>query len=237
MNQAKLYLIPSLIAECEPLEVLPLSIRKIIESTSFYVVENEKSARHFVKKAHPAINQGTLHISLLNKFTNSNELMPMLQPCLQGQNVGLISEAGCPGVADPGAELVALAHQQGIQVVPLVGPSAILLALMASGMNGQNFAFVGYLPIDKGEKKKRLKDLERLSQQNGQTQIFIETPYRNHKLFQELLSVLAPATKICVASNITGDNEFILTQTVAKWRNTLPDLGKEPAIFLIDARL
>ena len=159
----------------------------------------------------------------------------MIKPCLEGKNIGLMSEAGCPGVADPGAVIVKLAHEKGIQVIPMVGPSSILLAIMASGMNGQSFAFNGYLPIEKGEKKTALKNLEKLSMDKNQSQIFIETPYRNNQLLGDLLQSCKPTTRICIAKNITAPDETIVTKTVQDWAKKIPELHKIPVIFLIQA--
>lgn len=233
VTRGKLYLIPTTLGETEPLEVLPISIKQAIETITYYIVENEKSARHFIKKILPRKSQAELHIEQLNKFTEPDRIPAFLDPCLNGQNVGVLSEAGCPGVADPGAEVVRLAHEKGIQVVPLVGPSSILLALMASGLNGQNFAFNGYLPIEASERKKSLKMLERLSREKNQTQLFIETPYRNDKLFQDITKYLSPDTLLCLAVDITLPTEFIRTMTIQEWRNGSPDLHKRPTIFLI----
>lgn len=229
----KLYLIPTTLGETEPLEVLPISIKQAIETIDHYIVENEKSARQFIKKILPRKSQPDLHIEQLNKFTEPDIIPSFLDPCLNGHNIGVLSEAGCPGVADPGADVVRLAHEKGIQVVPLVGPSSILLALMASGLNGQNFAFNGYLPIEASERKRSLKMLERLSKEKNQTQLFIETPYRNDKLFQDVTRHLAPDTRFCLAVDITLPTESIRTQTIGEWRNESPDLHKRPAIFLI----
>ena len=170
----KLYLIPTTLGETEPLEVMPLSVKKVVEQIDYYIVENEKSARRFIKKISPKKQQSSLHIMLLDKYAEDIETSKYLDICQQGINVGLLSEAGVPAVADPGATIVKLAHQKNIQVVPLVGPSSILMAMMSSGMNGQNFAFNGYLPIDKGDRKRAVKDLEKLSQDKNQSQIFID---------------------------------------------------------------
>jgi len=231
--QGKLYLIPTRLGDSPPLEVLPISIKKVIELLDYYIVENEKTARKFIKKSSPRKPQQKLNLYTLNKYTKPEEIINYLNPCLEGINVGLLSEAGCPGVADPGAEIVKLAHQQGIRVIPLVGPSSILLALMASGMNGQNFAFNGYLPIEGKEKKQALKLLERRSFETGQSQIFIETPYRNNKILEEMLSTLNPNTRICVACDLTLPTEFIKTQTVDNWKKIKIDLHKRPSIFII----
>ena len=234
-NIGKLYLIPTTLGDNEPLEVLPISIKRIIEHIDHYIVENEKTARHFIKKISSKKSQPSLHINLLNKFTEPEILPSFLDPCFEGYNVGILSEAGCPGIADPGADIVRIAHQKGIQVVPLVGPSSILLALMASGLNGQSFAFNGYLPIEAGERKKSIKKFEKLSRDFDQSQIFIETPYRNDKLLAELIKTLAPQTMVCIACDITLPTEFIATKQVADWQRASVDLHKRPTIFIIHA--
>lgn len=233
--KGKLYLIPTTLGENEPLEVLPISIKRTIEQLDHYIVENEKTARRFIKKISPRKSQPNLEIEVLNKYTEPSELPGFLTPCLQGINVGILSEAGCPGIADPGAEVVKIAHQKNIQVVPLVGPSSILMALMASGMNGQNFAFNGYLPIDNAERKKAIKSYEKRSVDVNQSQLFIETPYRNEKLFHELLKTLANHTWLCIACDITLPTEYIATHTIADWKRIKVDLNKRPAIFIIQA--
>ena len=196
--KGKLYLIPVTMGECEPMDVLAQTIPRAIELIQNYIVENEKTARKFIKSVVPNKVQADLILSTLNKHTEIVEHNKMIQPCLDGINVGLMSEAGCPGVADPGAVIVKLAHEKGIQVVPLVGPSSILMAMMASGMNGQSFAFNGYLPIDKSDKKVALKNFEKVSQDKNQSQLFIETPYRNNKLVEDLLQTLQPNTHLCI---------------------------------------
>lgn len=229
----KLYLIPTTLGETEPLNVLPLTVKKTIEQIDTYIVENEKTARRFIKKINSSKSQGNLQLYPLNKFTDESDLPSYLEPCLRGINVGLISEAGCPGVADPGAAVVKLAHQQNIKVVPLVGPSAILLAIMSSGLNGQNFAFNGYLPIDKGERKQEIKRLERLSFEQNQSQLFIETPYRNNKMLEDLCNTLGGSTDICVACDITLSTEYIKTMPVNAWKKIKVDLHKRPTLFII----
>jgi len=227
------YLIPTPLGATNPLEVLPISVKKIIEETDSYIVENEKSARRFIKSICPAKPQPKLQLFLLNKFTDSIELPKFLEPCSQGQNVGILSEAGCPGIADPGAEVVKLAHQKGIRVIPLVGPSSILLGMMSSGMNGQSFAFNGYLPIDKSERKKEIKRLEKVSFDQKQSQSFIETPYRNNAILEDLLQALSPETQLCIACDITLPSEFIVTKRIADWKKTKVDLHKRPTLFII----
>lgn len=234
-GNGKLYLIPSALGDNEPFEVLPISIKQIIESIDHYVVENEKTARRFIKKISPRKSQANLHFEILNKYTEPEAIPTFLAPCIEGHDVGVLSEAGCPGVADPGAYVVRIAHEKGIQVVPLVGPSSILLAIMASGLNGQNFAFNGYLPIDNPDRKKSIKKLEKLSAESQQSQLFIETPYRNDKLLGELLKTLANATLLCIASDITLESEFIKTKTVSNWKNSFPNLHKRPTIFIVQA--
>ena len=233
VSSGKLFLIPTTLGDNAPLEVLPISVKKVIEQTNVFIVENEKTARRFIKKISSGKSQSALQIFHLNKFTNAIELPEFLEPCLKGINVGLLSEAGCPGVADPGADIVKLAHEKEIKVVPLVGPSSILMAMMSSGLNGQNFAFNGYLPIDKGERKKEIKRLEKLSFDKNQSQLFIETPYRNNKLLEDLLATLQPNTKICVACDISLPTEFIKTRSTSDWKKNIVDLHKRPTIFII----
>ena len=229
----KLYLIPTTLGTSNPEEVLPASIKGIIENIDHYIVENEKTARRSIKQVDQDKNQSSLKLSLLNKFTDPSELSSYLNPCKEGIHVGLLSEAGCPGVADPGAEIVKIAHQIGIQVVPLVGPSSILLAMMGSGMNGQSFTFNGYLPIDKKERKQELKTLERISAERNQAQLFIETPYRNNNLLEDIKQTLNPVTRLCIACDLTLPSEFILTRSIMEWDKTKVDLHKRPTIFII----
>lgn len=232
-NKGKLYLIPTRLGVNPTLEVLPISIKKVIENLDNYIVENEKTARRFIKRITPNKSQPSLKLQVLNKYTTEAEKDTFLNPCLEGISIGLLSEAGCPAVADPGADIVSLAHQMNIRVVPLVGPSSILLALMGSGMNGQSFTFNGYLPIDKSERKSKIKALERLSFEHNSAQIFIETPYRNMKMLEELVNALHPETRLCVACDLTLPTEFIKTQTANSWKENKEDLHKRPAIFII----
>ncbi len=232
-NAGILYLIPTTLGDNEPLEVLPMSVKKIIEQVDHYIVENEKSARRFIKKISPRKSQPSLHIKILDKYTDDLELQHYLDDCSKGHNVGLLSEAGVPAVADPGATIVKLAHQKGIKVRPLVGPSSIVMAMMSSGLNGQNFAFNGYLPIDKAERKRSIKQLEKLSSDKDQSQLFIETPYRNEKLFEDLKQTLLAGTQLCIAVDITLSTEYIRTMSVEEWKRVKIDLHKRPAIFII----
>jgi 16S rRNA (cytidine1402-2'-O)-methyltransferase len=234
----KLYLIPITLSKPGettdvPEDVLHQTIKRTIDFIDHYIVENEKNARKIIKSIYPEKKQPDLKISVLNKHTEIAEHNEFIKPLLNGKNIGLMSESGCPGIADPGAVIVKLAHEKGIQVVPLVGPSSILLALMASGMNGQSFAFNGYLPIDKNDKKQALKNFERVSQDKNQSQLFIETPYRNNRLMEDLLQILQPSTYLCVACDITLPTEYIKTKTVNEWKKEKADLHNRPCIFII----
>lgn len=229
----KLYLIPTTLGDSDPLDVLPQTIKRSIDFIDHYIVENEKTARKSIKGVHPEKKQSELNLYVLNKHTETKEHLDFIKHLLEGKNMGLMSEAGCPGVADPGAVIVKLAHEKGIQVIPLVGPSSILLAMMASGMNGQSFTFNGYLPIEKGEKKTALKNLEKLSQDKNQSQIFIETPYRNNKMLEDILQALTPATHLCIATDITLPTEYIKTLRASEWKNVKVDLHNRPTIFII----
>jgi len=233
MNTAKVYLIPSLLGESEHSRVLPLYNLDVIKSLTTFVVENEKSARKFIKQVCPEKVQSELDIYILNKDTEPEEIFELMKLLDKGISLGIISEAGLPAVADPGAQLVNIAQSKRIQVVPLVGPSSIMLALMASGMNGQNFAFHGYLPIDKTERKKRLSYLENESSKTGIAQIFMETPYRNNQMVEDLTNILKSDTKICVACHITLEDEDIRTLTAKEWSTEKYDFHKRPAIFVM----
>jgi 16S rRNA (cytidine1402-2'-O)-methyltransferase len=232
--KGRLYLFPATLGESPIGESLPSHHLLYLKATKYYIVEELRSARRFLRKADPGIVIDDLSFSLLNEHTAAGDLIQLLGPLNRGEDVILLSEAGLPCVADPGAQLVALAHEAGIRVIPLVGPSSIYLALMASGMNGQNFAFHGYLPVDKRERSSRIRQLESDAWQKDQTQIFIETPYRNRQMLDTLLQVCRPDTRICIAANLTQPGEWIRSQRVEKWKKeTLPDLNKKPAVFLI----
>ena len=228
-----LYLIPTRLGDNAPLEVLPISVKKVIESIDDYIVENEKTARRFIKKISSGKSQASLTIHILNKYTKPDEFQSFLEACKSGKSIGLLSEAGCPGIVDPGADIVKIAHENNIRVIPLVGPSSILLALMSSGMNGQSFTFNGYLPIDKAERKTKLKQLELISVEQNQSQIFIETPYRNNKMVEDICAILQNQTRLCIACDITLPTEYIKTKTVEEWKHITVDLHKRPAIFII----
>ncbi len=231
--QPSLYLIPVTLGETTVEQVLPAYNKEIILRIKYYIVENIRSARRFLKRVDSTINIDELTFFELNKHTDHTQLESYLAPIEKGFSVGIISEAGCPAIADPGSDIVAIAQRRDYKVVPLVGPSSILLSLMASGFNGQSFAFQGYLPVDSADRVKKLKQLEHFIYHDHQTQIFIETPYRNQKLAEDILKHCNPATKFCIAMNITCDNEYIKTLTVKQWAKQLPDMGKQLCIFLL----
>jgi len=234
MSTGKLYLIPAPIGEGAIETVIPQGTLDVLRSLQFFVVEELRTARRYLSKAKIANPIDTLTFFELNEHTAPETIAPFLQPALDGHDIGLLSEAGAPAVADPGAALVRLAHNKGIEVVPLVGPSSLLLALMASGLNGQSFAFAGYLPVKPHERQQRIKQLERRSAAEQQTQLFIETPYRNLSLLEELLKTAAPATLLCIAANLTQPDAFIRTASIAQWKaQPLPDIHKKPCIFLL----
>lgn len=232
MQKGTLYLIPVPLAEEVAHKTFTPYLVDTINQIDTYIVENSKTARRFLKEAGLKTPQKDLIVHDYGKH-NRTDLGQFFVELAAGKDVGLMSEAGCPGIADPGADIVAEAHKRGIKVVPLVGPSSILLALMASGFNGQSFAFWGYLPIDKEQRTKRIKDLDLSASRYKQTQIFIETPFRNNQLFEEVLKSCKPNTQVCVASNLTAENEFIKTQSVYNWRKEEIDLHKQPTIFLL----
>ena len=237
MRQEKLYLIPVPLGPSDISQVLPTTVIETSKRLSCFVAENAKSARAFLKQLPSQHALQEIAIRELNEHTAAAELESLLTPLLNGQDVGLISEAGCPAVADPGAALVALAHARDIEVVPFVGPSSILLALMASGLSGQNFAFHGYLPAKTELRKARIVELERDSRRNSsRTQIFIETPYRNQQMLDSLLAGCAPETRLCLAADLTLDSQQITTRTIQKWRTSPPiAIDRRPTVFLLQA--
>jgi 16S rRNA (cytidine1402-2'-O)-methyltransferase len=230
----KLYLIPVPLSEGAADRVLPQYNIALLREISYFVVENLRSARRFLKLCDKSINIDELHFVELNEHTPIAEVAEMLAPMQQGHSIGVISEAGCPAVADPGADLVAVAQTRGYEVVPLVGPSSILMSLMGSGFNGQSFAFNGYLPIEASKRTARLKEFERRIRTEQQTQIFIETPYRNNKLIAELAKAMPGDIKLCVASDITGERQKITTLPLREWKNRTYDYNKIPTIFLLN---
>lgn len=233
MIESALYLIPVPLSEGAVENVLPASNLALVGEIKHFVVENVRSARRFLKKCDRSINIDELTFYELNRHTDPNAIADYLQPLERGEAMGVISEAGCPAIADPGADVVAIAQRKGLKVRPLVGPSSILMGLMGSGFNGQSFAFLGYLPIDQGERARKFKEMERLIRNDNQTQIFIETPYRNNKLMAEMCKQLPGNLALCVATDITGVGEKIVTKTVREWAHTKYDFDKVPTIFLL----
>jgi 16S rRNA (cytidine1402-2'-O)-methyltransferase len=229
-----LYLIPTTLGESDTTRVIPSDVSEIVRGITYFIVENIRTARRYLRKLDPQFNIDELQFFELNQHTDSRIVKEYLNPIALGFNVGIISEAGCPGIADPGAEVVKFAHQLQIRVIPLVGPSSILLSLMASGMNGQNFAFIGYIPVKPTERVKAIKEIEKRSLIENQTQIFIEAPYRNTPLIKDLIAALNDQTRLCIACDLTLETEYIRTQSIAQWKKGIPDINKRPAIFLID---
>ena len=231
--ESALYLLPVTLGDTPVDSVLPAYNNEVITDRRHFIVEDVRSARRFLKKVDREADIDSMTFYPLNKHTSPNDISGYLQPLLEGHPMGVISEAGCPAVADPGADVVAIAQQKNLKVVPLVGPSSIILSVMASGFNGQSFAFNGYLPIEPGERAKKLKQLEQRVYAEHQTQLFIETPYRNNKMLEDILHNCRPQTKLCIAANITCEGQFIRTKTVKNWQGNLPDLTKIPCIFLL----
>lgn len=235
MANGTLYFIPvPLTEDTTPQQVLPPAVLAQIHQLQHFIVENEKTARQILAACGHPTPMREINLYLLNKDTPNKALNTLLQPLQSGLDVGLMSEAGCPGIADPGAQLAALAHHKGLRVAPLIGPSSLLLSLMASGLNGQRFTFLGYLPAEKGERVKTIKGIEFDSKKQQATQLFIETPYRNQHVLEDLIATLQPQTRLCVACNVSGKDELIVTKTIADWKKTtLPDLHKKPTVFLL----
>ncbi|MDR2628008.1 MAG: SAM-dependent methyltransferase [Dysgonamonadaceae bacterium] len=231
--KTSLYLIPVTLGDSPMDRVLPDYNREILSGIRHFIVENERTARRFLKKTDASIDIDGLTFYVLNKHTSPEEIASFLNPLKEGFSMGVLSEAGCPAIADPGSEVVKMAQQKQVPVVPLVGPSSILLSLMASGFNGQQFAFSGYLPIDPDKRIQEIKRMEKRIYDENQTQIFIETPYRNNKLVEDIVKTCKPSIKLCIAANITCENEFIRTRGVKEWQGKVPDLSKQPCIFLL----
>lgn len=229
----KVYLFPTTMSAGAPVEVLPQRNIDLIRNVRYFVVEELRTARRFLKACDRSIDIDALNFEVLNEHTPQQDVEAMLRPALEGHDIGVLSEAGCPAVADPGADLVAVAQRRGVEVVPLVGPSSILLSLMGSGFNGQSFAFTGYLPIDAAKRAERFKQMERDIRVRRQTQIFIETPYRNNRLVAELCSKLPGEMLLCVACDITGQDQSIRTMPLKKWKTSQYNYDKKPSIFLL----
>jgi 16S rRNA (cytidine1402-2'-O)-methyltransferase len=231
--QPALFLIPVTLGETEHRKVLPAYNREVILQIRHFIVENVRTARRFLKKTDPSIVIDGLTFYELNGHTTPEQASGYLAPLAQGEPVGLLSEAGCPAIADPGSDIVAMAQRKNCPVIPLVGPSSVLMALMASGFNGQNFAFHGYLPVDAASRTERIKTIESRIYAENQTQLFIETPYRNNQLLNDVIRLCRPATRLCIAANITCEDEYIRTRPVKEWEGRKPDLHRKPALFLI----
>jgi 16S rRNA (cytidine1402-2'-O)-methyltransferase len=232
---ATLYLVPSVLGDRAPIHTLPTATLAILQRLDHLVVETPKQARRFLKLAGVALADRPLHIEVLDEHTPESRLPALLAPALAGSDLGIVSDAGCPGVADPGARLVRLAHAHAVRVVPLVGPSSILLALMASGLNGQRFVFHGYLPVEAARRDQTVRALELAARRRQETQIMIEAPYRNNRLLQALLGVCAPGSLLCLAADVTLASERIVTRTIAQWRADVPDIDRRPTVFLLSA--
>lgn len=230
-----LYLLPSPLGEGDPKQVIPSGVMELLPALDCFFAEELRTVRRYLSKAGLKGRLDSVRMYELNEHTGQGEIESYLDILLRGESAALVSEAGLPAVADPGAQLVALAHNHDIRVVPLSGPSSLMMALMASGMNGQCFAFTGYLPVKGAERRERIRSIEKISRQMCQSQIIIETPYRNQSLFEELIGVCSPDTRLCVAANITMEDEFIKTKTVARWRSAPVEIGKRPCVFVLMA--
>lgn len=230
---ATLYLVPTSLGECDFNRILPTFNHEVVTRITHFIVEDVRTARRFLKKVNKDIDIDALTFFTLNQHTSPDDISSYLKPMAAGHDMAVLSEAGCPAIADPGADVVAIAQQHNQHVVPLVGPSSILLALMGSGFNGQSFAFNGYLPIQPDERAKALKKLESRAYTESQSQLFIETPYRNMKMMEQILKTCQPGTRVCVAADITLETEFIKTRSVKEWKKQLPDLNKRPCIFIL----
>ena len=230
--KTKLFIIPTFLSD-DAIHVTPSYVVEIVNTLDEFVVENEKSARQFLKKSgyKKSLNEVVLH--LLNEHTDASQAVEKYIPILKNKSIGLLSEAGCPAVADPGSELVEAAHRNNIEVIPLVGPSSIILSLMASGLNGQSFSFAGYIPKERAARINAIKEMEKNALKKNQTQIFIEAPYRNQHLLEDLLETCHAETRLCIATELTGANEFINTKPISGWKKKIPAINKRPTIFLI----
>lgn len=233
MIKGKLYLVPNTLGGDDPDQVIPDKVLEIMRNLDYFIVENERNARRFLIKCGYQKSIDNIKFFILNKHTPQNEINTFLNPCFDGQDMGIISEAGVPGVADPGVEITSMAHKRKIDVVPLSGPSSIIMALMASGMNGQQFCFHGYLPVKTPERKNKIRQLESEAKKTGYTQLFIETPYRNNALLDSLKATCRPDTLLCIACDITRPAEFIKTMKIKDWKKERVDLKKRPSIFLL----
>jgi 16S rRNA (cytidine1402-2'-O)-methyltransferase len=233
VTSGNLYLIPAPLGDIPVSAAIPDNVLRLLPSIKIFIVEELRTARRFLKKAVPSIDIDALVFLLFNEHSEKTDLTAFIDPLLKGNDVGLLSEAGLPCLADPGSEIVKRAHEAGIRVIPLTGPSSILLSLIASGFNGQNFAFQGYLPVDRQDRKKKLKELENTAKTKRQTQIFIETPYRNLRLFEAILETCHDTTLLCIAAGLTTPDEYIKTQSIKLWKQHKPPVEKQPSVFLL----
>jgi 16S rRNA (cytidine1402-2'-O)-methyltransferase len=232
MEKGKILMLPMTLGDSSIDSVIPKEVQEIIKGLKFFIVENIKTTRRYLKKIDRSIDIDELTFFELNKHTDNTIISEFINPALEGNDIGMISEAGCPGIADPGSEIASIAHFKGVKVQPLVGPSSILMALISSGMNGQEFSFNGYLPFDKSERNKKLNDLDRLAQRNF-SQLFMETPFRNNSLLEEVLKQCSGNLKLCIAADISLATEFIATKTIADWKKNIPNLKKRPVMFVL----
>lgn len=232
-EKGTLYLIPTPLGENDPTQTLPGYNNTILEHIEVFIVEELRTARRFLRKAGYKKDFETVIFHVLNEHTQADEIASFLDEILKGKNIGLLSEAGCPAVADPGSSVVALAHSKGVRVIPLAGPSSIILALMSSGLNGQKFTFHGYLPVKPAERKQKIKELDRLSQRHNEAQIFIEAPYRNKQMIESLLETCSDHTLLCIATNLTMPDESVKTKSIVEWRKINPDPGKKPTVYVL----
>ncbi len=235
MDKGNIYMIPSTLGDCKVEKVIPSYISDLVGKINYLIVENIRTSRRFLRKINKNIIIDNIEFFILDKQTHPEEILNFLKPAINGHDIGILSEAGCPGVADPGSDVIAEAHKIGIKVIPLSGPSSILMALMASGLNGQNFAFNGYLPIKNPERINKIKSLERKSLKEGQSQIFIETPYRNIQIFKDICQACLADTLLCIASDISLDSEDIRTLSINDWKKEEPVINKRPSIFIIQS--
>lgn len=232
-----LFIVPSTLGADAPIETIPAPTIDVLRGLEHLIVESPKQARRFLQQCGIRVSEARINFYVLNEHTGAGDVPALLAPLLHGENAGVVSDAGCPGVADPGARLVRLAHEKGIGVVPLVGPSSILLALMASGLNGQQFAFRGYLPVEEPARAAAIVSLEKQARTRNETQVFIETPYRNNQMLTALTQTCAPDSMLCVAADLTLPTQFIRTATIRQWRSKMPDLNRRPAVFLLGTPL
>lgn len=234
MKSGKLYLIPTILAEGK-FDTIPVQVRTELKRLSYFLVENVRTSRRYISGLKLGLRIEDLEFKELSKKTLDSDVAVLMKPVLEGESVGILSESGCPGIADPGAKAVTFAHEHNIEVVPLVGPTSVVLALMGSGMNGQKFTFNGYLPIKSSDLQRKIRELEQTSAKEYSSEIFIETPYRNNQLLENIIKIGNPETRLCIAKDLTGENEFIKTMSLRKWKSQKIDLHKIPCIYILQA--